>query len=233
MFGLIYGAIVGIANLGSRIIDKNNDRCGKERGLYRLSQGQNSENVYFDHRGRMKDLQTDADRSIWRVNGDIILYDSKGKMLRNLSEEQRKKDYEQRKKDAPSNVRACYYETWTYSNSPLRKGACRITGDIFLDNITGEKYLKRHITWNPNDLSEDYTWTVGEFCGADFYMKVKNAELVDITDDWKSRVSITEDEMKQIQIFIKHFNEQQKNGGWTWLARRGNYDWFYMQGRRS
>lgn len=231
MFGLIYGAVVGVVNLGAAITAKIRDHEGKERGIRRRINGINEANVYFDNKGRMRDIDTNALRNIWRVNGDNILYGDYGKQLRNLSEEQRIKDVMQRKSQADSDTRAVYYTTWTFGNSPIRKGIERITGDIYIDVKTNEQYLVRHINWNPNDLSENVKWEVGGYKSGEFYLRVSNAEIVDLTDSWKRRVPISVEKRKEIDEFIAHFNDQQRDGGWSLLARHGNYEQFYVQGR--
>ncbi len=223
MFGIVYALTIAITNAVGHTKEYLDDLDGKKRGIQRRERNENPENVYFDHKGRIRDIQTNELRDIRRENGDLVLKDNNRNVLRNLSEEKREAEYQKRKNEAPSGTRAVFYKRWNMSDTPLIKDSVRITGEVYRDIHNNELYLTRYIHWNKDNLSEkEDTWYEnGMVCsngyGAEFYINPDTAEIVDVTDKWiKNNKNINIDD---IHRFIKHFNSEQKKGGWKSLAR--------------
>lgn len=223
MFGLLYALVVGIGNTISYGKTKIEDLDGKHRGIQRKRMGQNNENIYFDHRGRMRDINTGELRNVYMKDGDWIVTDNNLNVLRNLTKEKQEREYEKAKSESSNSTRAVYYTYWSFNNTPIKKKATRITGDVYKDIHTDQLYLVRYISWNRDDLSEreeiksedGKSWLNSD--SAEFYMNPYNAELIDVTDKWKQTHSNYN--VDSINRFIMHFNNEQRKGGWKDLAK--------------
>ena len=224
MFGLIYAGIVGVTNAIGNLKNSIDDYDGKKRGIQRKANGGNTENIYFDHKGRIRDIQTNEFRDLRMKNGDWILSDNNLNVLRNLSEEKRENEFLKLKNEADSDTKAVFYKHWSFNNTPIKIKSTRITGDVYRDVHTNELYIVRYIAWNRDDLSEkmeiigENGLTRANMECADFYLNPNTAEIVDVTDQWKKKHKNAD--MDKINAFIEHFNNEQRKGGWKALARK-------------
>lgn len=233
MFGIIYAGVVAITNVIGHTQEYFDDLDGKKRGIQRRNRGENLENVYFDHRGRLRDIATNELRDIRMQNGDWVLKDNNRNILRNLSEEKREAEYQKKKQEAPSGTKAIFYKSWNINDTPLKKSGYRITGDVYRDINTDKLYLLRYICWDRDDLSDKQivkyengkSWV--NTYAAHFYLDTETAEIVDISD--KSKEQLSDIELENAKKFIKHFNNEQRKGGWKLLAKEyGSVNAFYL-----
>lgn len=221
MFGILYaffwGTICGISNIKNGIEDYQ----WKKDAINEKSLGNNTANLYRDHKGVYRDLATKKPRILfYNHDGDACLSDINGNTVKNLSEEKREQEW--KKRIISNNIRAAEYDIWNRRNSKKEtKNGLKITGTIYKDVNTKEFYIKRIISWNPKTFfpSEE-----GEsYCIAEFYMNIENAMLVDVTeksseissDMANSNIFKVVPTREDIDNFINFFNDKQKFiGGW-------------------
>ena len=224
MFGLIYGLFVGTGLFGHKIKTDIYDINEREKAKFKRDYGMNRAGVYTDYKGRTRDIDTGELRMVWPDKyGDVWVEDFKGNKLRNITQERLMDEAKERSMKAPED-RAVEYAFWGWSDSKRKLDQhYPIMGDIFIDVRTGELYVTRTIEWfvengyrgnSISDYSKSKHLTKKM---AEFYMRLSDAMLVDVSDKYKKMEKIGNwiTSEKEIKNFIEFFNEKQNQvGSW-------------------
>lgn len=224
MLGLLYGMFVGVGLIGNKIKTDIVDIQTRDKAKLLHTYGMNRAGVYTDSRGRTRDLETGKLVVVYPDKyGDVWVEDFKGNKLRNITQERLINEVQKKAEQFPEN-RAVKYTSWYNNNSKMQlDGKYPVVGIIYKDIHSGELYITREIKWfaengyRENSITKHSEREKLTRKKAEFYMKLSDGMLVDITDNYKSEIKTgdyvpTQDE---ITNFIAFFNEKQNQvGGW-------------------
>lgn len=240
MFGLFYLATNAISYIVSSTKISVDNHILKNKAIKDEEKKKVKTNTYTDHNGVTRDIATNQVRHIYkdRITGDAWLEDSHRNRIRNLSEEKRKAEYEERKNNN-SERKAVLYDSWGVKNSPIRDDMdwFRLTGNVYKDVINGDLYVERNnIQWRENLYPPSGTNIKGCIYRANFYMKVTDGTLVGLNDSkqpesYKDLYKVPTEE--QIKQFVKFFNQKQREGGWKYSKERDEGVELYKMNSKS
>ena len=218
MFGVLYALLFGGACTIGKIKENIEDSQWKDYAIEKRNKGENRANLYRDHKGIYRDLDTGKPRVEYlNKYGEACLSDIHGNTVRNLTRERKDEEWRQRIKETDGHPKAVFYEFWNKRNSKLRDDG-PICGNVYKDVETGELYFRRVIIWNCDDYTRG-DFTKNNAMIAEFYMRVSDGTLAGTVEGWEKAqggklkyyiVPSTE----QIIDFMMFFNEKQKEGGW-------------------
>lgn len=221
MFGILYALLFGGACTVGKIRENIENSQWKDYAIDKRNKEENRENLYRDHRGIYRDLNTGQPRvQYFNKYGEACLSDIHGNTVRNLSREKINEEWMQRVKGTDGHPKAVFYETWNVKNSKLREDG-PICGDVYKDVQTGELYFKRVISWDRDNYAQG-NFVKHNAMIYEFYMRISDGTLAGTVDEWEEKYEKFEKYRKfyikpsehQIIDFILFFNEKQKEGGW-------------------
>jgi len=219
MFGFLYAIGLSIGGVIHGVKSSIENSEFKQRGIERERRGENLTHTYMDRMGREFDVRTGRQCIVtYDVDSnDRIVKDLKtGVVLYNLTQEKKEKQFQKDKLKSPEGTRAIYYGYWDWQNTRLvdpNNKTNRYIGKIYRDINTGALYILRKITWDSEDMRFDSNY-YNKNCTAEFYMDIKTAKLIDLTDDEKEYLNIHKIDLEPYYRFIEYFNKEQDNGGW-------------------
>ncbi len=150
--------IILIGSILTKISNTIHDNIYKKRNDYPDT------DLYKAHDCNLRDKTTNELRFMTRKDGDLVTETLGGKVVRNLSEEQRKKEYEYLKEHhAPGEtvyrLKSKYYD---FEN--------RVHGQQFKDLITGKIYVERWVSTGKRSVQ--------------YYMDIQTLNIIRPTDGW-------------------------------------------------
>ena len=239
MFGLIWGAIAGFFVAKDGIKGSIYDSNRKDQGELDYKNGNDVFGTYLDCRGYQRDVITDKRVFLDKEErtGDLILRDLKHKVIRNVSEEKRKRAVEQAKsKNDPlcTAAKIGYKDKInSYFDAGLRKHVfeLQVFGTRYQDLDSGRIYVYRRFSWDKKDypltkicktlnIDIEKEFPKG-FCGS-YFMDIESGLLVRISDEELQRDVEKKDrherlgelyvplDMDKYKKFMNIFNEYQE-----------------------
>lgn len=226
MFGLLYefGMMAASTIDGINGIFDNSKRI--HEALNRQNNGENFAGVYYDRHGALRDLKTGEIASIKSDINDICddkyLYVGTSSIkTRNISEEKRRHIFEEGKKGNWLGRTTDIYDKRKWATDGKNKYITIIHGAFYADlknnalyvcrefKLSFDKDTKTFIKWNSKYGFKPITCS--------FYMDIHTGLLVRKSDtqyEYEKKYPNNVMTESDAQIFIKQFNNAQKNGGW-------------------
>ena len=199
MFGIIYALFTGtlyaassIKNVATDISNKRNKRL-------------EGTNLYYDHDYVLRDINTNERMSLSRdENGDRVLYDHLRRPVRNYTQEERNKKYEELRRCHPEDVTVCLIESNNHWSD-------RIQGRRYKDLDNGRLYVTRYLTYELPKNKQRYK---GEAIHGCYYMDVETEDIVRRVDGVNKDDPIIKQEDEYI---IGKWREEKKNPISMWF----------------
>lgn len=177
MFGLLAGAVLEIARGISGIGCTIENAKGKQRGREREANGQNPSHTYYDRKGVERDLITNEIRRTSRQDGDKVLTNKYGEVVRNFSQEEREANLAIAKMFPKP-----YVTVIPWGDAP-HKAECK--GKRYKDIETGDIYVVREIPVT-GSITQKYGYymnaTTGDYvrpCDYEMYRIDKGVRTLD------------------------------------------------------
>lgn len=229
MFGLFYALATGVGAIVSGTKCAIQNMNGLSEGINAYKQGNNPTETYIDRKGSLRDIRTNKYVSIKSDNlsdsKDVYLY-LDGEKTRNLSEEQRQREFEiGRQGNWRGRTADLYDDRW---ESKKRYGnTFAIQGSFYKDLLNEKLYVARKFRIpfikeydTPNGKIE-----MSKYKSCTFYMDIMTGKLVrkadtQIEDDKNPHLAdrlLTDYEANK---FMEDFNRDQDNGGWYQLQNK-------------
>ena len=241
MFGLIWGAIVGIgaAISGGKTAIENNESLYESinRDKKEVENGHVPHKTYYKYTfsGKMKEVRYDNGHQVFThhdSSGDVIQEDMVTGERWNISESERNLKFEKEKRDeynaGKKAIQYKNYYKYVYKKHPTMPGLDKTVdlGTVYKDVNTGELYVKRRLNiFSKSPTNRDKRLDFLDFMPSinnciqvlSFYMNL-NGMLVGLSDTeinhMKSNIyNVAYPTSEEINEYIKFFNQAQKNGG--------------------
>lgn len=224
MFGFLYALSLSIGGIISGLKGIIYNQNAIEMGKYRYDIGQDISNTYFDRTGIRRDINTNKIANIRKDESDIcddkyLWVGAPGVKTKNLSEEQRKIDFINGKNSNQLGRSVDLYDNRFWATRGNNKYISIIHGAFYKDLNNNNMYVCREFYINYDNKNNKFTLSLDKnncdyICK--FYMDITDGMLIRKADtqlkkEQQSNYKCLNDSMTD--LFIKQFNEKQKNGG--------------------